>query len=239
MSQTFLQNKRVAVVDDDAVFLGIVENWLTEAGYSCSTFTGGADFLQRFKSDRFDVVLLDWMMPRTNGRTVLEQLRARKDRNVPVLFVTVRNAEEDISFMLDAGADDYLCKPVRKRELVARLGALLRRAEPQTDEPPFTIGELTVFTSTRKVLRAGVEIDMTERERDLALFVLRQPGALLSRQDLLEKVWGRAPHVETRTIDAFMARLRRSLGLTGEAGLTLKAVRGVGYKLSVEGLTGK
>jgi DNA-binding response OmpR family regulator len=172
-----------------------------------------------------------------NGDAVLVWVRANVRDNLPVLFTTARDTEQDIVRALKEGADDYLVKPLRKHELLARVEALGRRSKPQprlTDA--LRVGDFEIDLGKRTVLRAGRPVDLTQKDFDLAVFLFRNVGNLVSRGHILESVWGRSPDLNTRTVDTHVSRLRSKLGLVPEHGWRLTAVYQHGYRL--EAITG-
>jgi len=223
---------RVAIVEDDTHVGQLMCLWLEEAGHSSQHYLSGKPFLQVMARESFDLVILDWMLPDTSGDQLLAWLRANVDWQIPVIFVTSRDTEEDIVHGLNLGADDYITKPVRRNEFLARLGAVLRRTAPAPakdellDLPPFRID-----TAARRIARDGQDIDLTQKEYELALFLFRNPGRLLSRRHLLESVWGHQSEINTRTVDTHISRLRTKMALLPEQGWRLSAVYNHGYRL--------
>jgi DNA-binding response OmpR family regulator len=223
---------RVAIVEDDTHVGQLMCLWLEEAGHSSQHCLSGKPFLQVMARESFDLVILDWMLPDTSGDQLLAWLRANVDWQIPVIFVTSRDTEEDIVHGLNLGADDYITKPVRRNEFLARLGAVLRRTAPAPakdellDLPPFRID-----TAARRIARDGQDIDLTQKEYELALFLFRNPGRLLSRRHLLESVWGHQSEINTRTVDTHISRLRTKMALLPEQGWRLSAVYNHGYRL--------
>jgi two-component system response regulator RegX3 len=176
---------------------------------------------------------LDWMVPKTSGLEVLKHLRAQLDQVVPVIFITQRDAEEDIVEALEAGADDYMAKPVRQMETLARVNAIARRmgfGEENTaniyDLPPYVID-----TRLRHVYRNGELLEMTQREYELTLFLFKNIGRIISRGHLLQMVWGTSAAINTRTVDTHISRLRTKLSLEDEKNWTLTSVYRNGYRL--------
>jgi len=223
---------RVALVEDDTHVGQLMCLWLEEAGHSSQHYLSGKPFLQDMARESFDLVILDWMLPDASGDELLIWLRKNVDWPIPVIFVTARDTEEDIVLGLNLGADDYIAKPVRRNEFLARLGAVLRRSAPTLakdellDLPPFRID-----MHTRRITRDGRDVELTQKEYELALFLFRNTGRLLSRRHLLESVWGHQSEINTRTVDTHVSRLRTKLALLPEQGWRLSAVYNHGYRL--------
>ncbi len=223
---------RIAIVEDDVSQADLVRIWLVGAGHACHTFARGREFMRVMARDSFDLIVLDWELPDVNGDAILAWVRANVREPVPVLFTTARDAEADIVQALKAGADDYLVKPLRKQELLARVEALGRRArpKPRTAEH-LKLAEFDVDIDRRVVTRHGAEVDLTQKDFDLAVFLFRNVGNLVSRGHILESVWGRTSDLNTRTVDTHISRLRSKLGLVPENGWKLTAVYQHGYRL--------
>lgn len=220
---------RIGLLEDDADQAVQIVRMLQNAGHGCQVYSTGARLLQGIVRETFDMLLLDWMLPDTTGLAVLKTLRQREDAT-PVIFVTSRDAEEDIVEALRNGADDYLAKPVRGAELLARLEALKRRTDNMVGSrllsvPPFE------FDQTAGIARVHGEIvELTQRQFQLALVLFRNTGRLLSRQHLMESVWGLNDQVQTRTLDIHVSQLRNALRLP-ENGWRISAVYAHGYRL--------
>ena len=163
------------------------------------------------------------------GMEVLRQVRAQCGWDVPVIFCTARTDEEAASDILRAGADDYIPKPIRYMEFMARIHALLRRRGPRIGTLNF--GGIEIDLDGRRIRLAGVDVDLTQREFELAVILLKNIGRVLSRDELLTSIWSRDSGVDTRTVDTHASRLRKKLGLAGESGLMLSSVYGQGYRL--------
>jgi len=171
-------------------------------------------------------------VPDMPGIEVLEWLRRSVHDPVPVLFTTARDAEDDICAALKAGADDYVVKPLRKQELLARIDALGRRGRRRGSvQEKLELGDIVIDVGRREVTRAGVPVDLTQKDFDLAVFLFRNLGQLVSRGHILETVWGRSADLNTRTVDTHVSRLRSKLGLTPEHGWRLSAIYQHGYRL--------
>jgi DNA-binding response OmpR family regulator len=223
---------RIAIVEDDPSQSDLVRLWLAGAGHACHVFGRGRDFMRAMARDSFDLLVLDWELPDVNGDAILAWVRANVRDNIPVLFTTARDAETDIVKALKGGADDYLVKPLRKHELVARVEALGRRARPAPRAAQaMRLGEFEVDVERRLVLRHGRQVELTQKDFDLAVFFFCNVGNLVSRGHILETVWGRSSDLNTRTVDTHVSRLRSKLGLVPENGWRLTAVYQHGYRL--------
>ena len=220
---------RVAVLEDDADHAVLVTQALHQGGHTYAVYSTGARFIQAMVRETFDVLLLDWMMPDMTGLEVLDWLR-QLENPTPVIFVTSRDAEEDIVQALTHGADDYLVKPPRAGELLARLQALKRRADGAGGGGALTV-EPYAFDPSQSVVRLHGEImELTQRQFELALVLFRNTGRLLSRQYLLEAVWGLNEKVQTRTLDIHVSQLRNLLQLS-DNGWRIHSVYAHGYRL--------
>jgi two-component system, OmpR family, response regulator RegX3 len=228
-----LSNVRIALLEDDQDQADLVHVWLTAAGHSCHCYALGKDLVREARRETFDMFLLDWEVPGMSGAEVLVWIRANIAEPVPVLFVTARQREEDIVHALANGADDYMVKPLGKLELLARIDALARRARPgqPAEEGVLEFGRLSVDCRSRQVRLDGEEVTMTQKDYELALFLLRNIGRLLSRGYILEAVWGQSADLNTRTVDTHISRIRGKLQLTPEYGWRLSAVYQHGYRL--------
>lgn len=223
---------RVAVLEDDRPQAEMMHAWLLDAGHDCQIFTQGKTLIRGLNRDTFDLIVLDWMLPDTDGLQVLRWIREHIDWPIPVLFVTGKDEEADIVQALDQGADDYMTKPVKRLELLARLKAVNRRLAPQDENQRILeFGKYTIDTVAHKVYREGVPVELTQKEFDLTLFLFRHAGRILSRGHILESVWGRNPNLNTRTVDTHISRIRNKLDIKAENGWQLKAIYHHGYRL--------
>ena len=227
---------RVALLEDDPDQAEIISLWLTDAGYSVNAQSDSAGFLKAVRRDSFDLYLLDWIVPEMSGIAVLKKLRQEMNDDTPAIVATTKHQEKSIVLALDTGADDYLVKPIRRAELLARVAAILRRSgvggvpEKITDVPPYEIDIKDQVVSLH-----GEEIPLTNREFGLAVLLFRNAGKLLSRSHILEAIWGMDnSSVSTRTVDTHASRLRKKLRLNNENGWKLTAVYQHGYRIEHE-----
>ncbi len=220
---------RVALLEDEPDHAALVTRALDGGGHSCVIYSTGARFQQAMVRETFDVLVLDWMMPDMTGLDVLDWLR-QLENHTPVLFLTSRDAEEDIVTALSHGADDYLVKPPRQGELLARLQALKRRVDGAGGARSLVVGPYEFDTGLSVARLHGEIIELTQRQYELALVLFRNTGRLLSRQYLLEAVWGLNDSVQTRTLDIHISQLRNQL-LLANNGWRIHSVYAHGYRL--------
>lgn len=220
----------VVVVEDDPAVTSLLRLYLTRDGFGVETYGDGSTALQAIAAHRPVAVVLDIGLPGTDGVEVCRRLRAAGDRT-PVLFVTARDDEVDRVLGLELGADDYVTKPFSPRELVARVHAVLRRAQPQVEPVTRTLGPVTVDVERRRVWNAGAEVALTATEFELLAHLLRQPGRVWRREELLGAVWGYSAAGGSRTVDVHISQLRSKLGRT----CPIRTVRGVGYAADERG----
>jgi two-component system response regulator RegX3 len=223
---------RVALVEDDLSQAELLAHWLELAGHRCHQFDRGEELIRALDQESFDVVVLDWNLPDMSGVDVLKRIRSSRQAGVPIVFVTARNREDDVVTALRQGADDYMVKPVRRLELLARLETIARRGKHRVEQPEvLEVGVYRVDTQTRTVTRSERAVDLTAKDFDLSVLFLRNIGRLLSRGHIRESVWGPNAVVTSRTLDTHVSRIRNKLGLTPENGWRLAAVYRYGYRL--------
>jgi two-component system response regulator RegX3 len=224
----------VAILDDDPYQRQLLTLLVERGGHRVTAFATGSAFAAALLGQQsFDLLLLDWLMPETSGEAVLRELRERPGPDLPVIVVTARDAEHDVVGALRLGADDYVVKPPKGMELLARIDAIARRTRIGR-VAPLRAGRFEIDVARRAVLLDGREIALTLKEFDLASHLFRYPGTLITRAQLLETVWSVGADVDTRTVDTHASRVRRKLGLDGRAGWTLQSVYGYGYRLVSE-----
>ena len=222
---------KIAFLEDNVAFAENVVATLTAAGHEVVHFSTGRECLKVVASSQFDLCLFDWEVPDMSGTEVLASLKL-KGNYPPTIFLTGRDAEEDIAQVIESGADDYIVKPPSPSVLVARVNALYRRSHPnQNLTPSVNYGHLVVDFAKRKFELGGEPVKLTEKETELALYFFGQLGVLLSRAHLTKVVWGTTPDIDTRTIDVHVSHLRNKLKLLPEHGWRLVSVYHHGYRL--------
>lgn len=220
---------KVLVVEDDAKVATAVKRGLDAEGFTVEIAADGNDGLWRASEAGYDVIILDIMLPGRNGYRVCADLRAAQVWT-PILMLTAKDGDLDEAEALDLGADDYLTKPFSFPVLVARVRALLRRATDR-DPVPIGIGAIRIDPRSRRAWRADTEVLLTSREFDVLEFLLRRPGRVLSKSDILNGVWEYDFAGDPNIVEVYISRLRRKLG-TGVGSPALDTVRGVGYRLT-------
>lgn len=223
---------QILVIDDEADLAELVAFNLRQAGYETRTAGSGQDGLDEVRRNPPDLVVLDLMLPDIAGTEVCRRLRADEaSRHLPVIMLTARGEEVDRVIGFEVGADDYMVKPFSPRELVLRVSAIMRRVSPERGDDAddgYRIGTLHIDVPRHEVVVDGSVIDLTALEFKLLLDLASRRGRVQSRDALLERVWGYAPGIETRTVDTHVKRLREKLG---DASKYIETVRGVGYRL--------
>ncbi|MDD1652645.1 MAG: response regulator transcription factor [Methanomicrobiales archaeon] len=228
---------KVLIVEDDRTLLEVLRYNLSKEGYEVLTAADGAAGLETARSTKPDLVILDVMLPKMDGYEVCRILR--RETTVPIMMLTAKTEETDRVVGLEVGADDYVTKPFSMRELMARVRAMLRRAEMMKKEavsgagapaPCFKVGEFEIDTARHKVSEGGAVVDLSRMEFALLEFLARNHGQVFSRDHLLEKVWGYDFSGDTRTVDVHVSWLRRKIETDPAHPKHLLTVRGVGYK---------
>jgi len=216
---------RILVVEDEESLADTVRYNLEREGYAVAVAADGRTALDRFRSENPSLVILDLMLPEMSGLDVCRQIR--QISNVPIIMVTAKDSEADKVSGLELGADDYVTKPFSPRELAARIRAILRRAEQRSEDEMLAVGEIVLRRDSHEVTVRGEYVELTSKEFDLLACFLEHRGIVLSRERLLDLVWGVSYPGGTRTVDMHVAQLRRKL----QAPETIRTIRGAGYKL--------
>jgi len=222
----------IALLEDDTAQADLMAHWLTGAGLRCLRFETGAAFRVGILQEHADLILIDWTLPDDDGLAILNWLRSTLQVTVPIMFVTGRAEEESLVLALQQGADDYLIKPLRQAETLARVNALLRRGGARR-AAVVTLGCIQVDIDNHRAIVNGTAIDLTEREAKTAALLLRNHGRLITREQLLEDVWKTSTEIDKRAIDTHLSRLRIKLGLTPANGFNLLTVFHKGYRLEM------
>ena len=222
---------RIGYLEDEQSQAELVKSWLLGEGFEVNHADTGQEFIRLLTDNPVDMLILDWQLPDMEGVDVLASVRNQLNSNVPVIFATQRDAEADIVKALQAGADDYLVKPLRKGELLARLDSLARRAGVTNNDSRIELGPITLDNAAQIVTVNGEVVKLTPKDYQLACCMLRNVGKLLSRDYLLREVWGIDASLNTRTVDVHVSRIRRSLNIGPEIGYCIKTVYQHGYRL--------
>ncbi len=225
--------EKILIVEDDQDFVNLVRDILLRENFSVISASSAEDAIRKIRKSKPGLILLDLLLPGIDGVEFCKKLKQDKGtKQIPVIMLTSKRAESDMVTGLEVGADDYLTKPFRPRELVARVRAVLRRIRDH-DEPVKVLawGELQINIDKHTVLVKGRHIDLTPNEFDLLHLLLKRRGEVLSRDFLMQSIWGYEYFGTTRTVDMTVARLRRKLG---EAAQQIETVEGVGYRFNDE-----
>ncbi|MFV0276376.1 MAG: response regulator transcription factor [Parahaliea sp.] len=228
--KTRTANNCIGILEDEAPQAQMLLEWLREAGYEAFHGASRASFLQQLKNRTADALILDWTLPDCDGLEVLEELRNQHGYSKPILLATARDSEQDIVQALVGGADDYLVKPLRRAEFLARLFAVLRRSSDPLPQV-IKVGPMEVDTDNKQVSVDGQRVNLTPTEYRLAECMCSNVGALLSRKYLLNVVWNVTADLDTRTVDIYISRLRRKLKIGPQMGYVLRTVYRLGYRL--------
>ncbi|NNN09855.1 MAG: response regulator transcription factor [Acidimicrobiaceae bacterium] len=226
---------RILVVEDEESFVDALRVGLAREGFDVSVARDGQEAIEIFGANTFDVVLLDLMLPRISGLDVCRTIRSRS--SVPIIIVSAKGEEVDMVLMLEIGADDYVTKPYRLRELVARIRAVMRRHEstaaPLVSESVVEHGALRLDVDARRCFLSDHEIKLRKKEFALLLLLLENPGRVLTRDVLIDRVWGSDYVGDTKTLDVHIKRLRTLIENDPKNPKIITTVRGVGYRLEV------
>jgi len=221
----------IAIVDDDPDIAALMMLWLEEESHECTHYSSGQDFIKAVLNKNFDIVLLDWIMPEFDGEQTLNWIKNHEELDLPVIFVTQKATEDDVAKILTLGADDYITKPIRHKEMVARINAVARRANPYIDDEVIELTPYRIDSTSREVSLNGEQVKLTEKEFKLVQFLFKNIGRLLSRDHILSVVWGYDLGLNTRTVDTHMSRIRKKLDIVPEKGWRLSSIYHQGYRL--------
>jgi DNA-binding response OmpR family regulator len=223
-----MASERILLVDDEANIIDLARMYLERDGFQVEAAVDGAEAVEKISELKPDLVVLDIMLPEIDGFEVCRRVRSESD--VPIIMLTARDEDIDKIVGLELGADDYMTKPFNPRELVARVKAILRRSErtSQVDVRPVTIGDVVIDPARREVTVAGDSVSLRAKEFDLLLTFAEHKSIVLSREQLLNLVWGFDFYGQTRTVDVHVAHLRKRLA---NSAIRIETVTGVGYKL--------
>ena len=225
-------SSHVLIVEDEPALVTMLRYNLEREGYQVEEASDGEEALLKIEEATPDLILLDWMLPRLSGIEVCRRVRRRPEsRDLPIIMLTARGEEADRVRGLDTGADDYVTKPFSPSELLARIRALLRRAKPSTAHETLACGDVVMDLAAHKVWRNGRYVKLGPTEFRLLRYFMEHSGRVLSREHLLDAVWGRDIYVEERTVDVHIGRLRKALCQHGGVD-PVRTVRGAGYMLT-------
>jgi two-component system phosphate regulon response regulator PhoB len=222
---------KVLVVEDDPALAELIRFNIEAEGYTAAVADAAEDAELLIGEDRFDLIILDWMLPGMSGIELCRRLRARPDtERLPIIMLTARGEESERVRGLATGADDYIVKPFSVPELMARINALLRRASPQRIADTLQRGDISLDRAAHRVMRKAREVRLGPTEFKLLEYFMENAGRVLSREQLLDGVWGRESYIDGRTVDVHVGRLRKAL-IRGSESDPIRTVRGTGYVL--------
>ncbi|WP_274649687.1 response regulator transcription factor [Paenibacillus humicola] len=227
--------QKILVIEDEPTLARLLSYNLSQEGYDVTVIDHGAEGLQTAMQRTFDLIILDIMLPGINGFDILSRLR-QSGITTPVIVLTARNAEEEVVQGLKRGADDYITKPFGVAELLARVSAVLRRTSLEDGKPAesqekvITIGELSIYPEKYEVILSGEIVSLRPKEFEVLLYLVQRPGMVITRDDLMNVVWGFDYIGGQRTVDVHVSSLRKKLEL-GQNSVQIESIRGVGYKL--------
>lgn len=221
---------RLGILEDEPTQIAIYELLFSHAHYQCEIYSSIATFLHALKEKKFDLLVLDWMLPDGTAEEVLKWIRGNYTWHIPIICVTSRDSESDVVHVLHMGADDYFVKSTRHFELLARIESLTRRnREKQSSVVQF--GSYAINYDNQEITVAGKNAGLTQKEFSLANYLFQNQNKLLSRIHLLEKIWGLSAEIDTRTVDTHISRLRNKLHFTPQSQWDIVTIYGYGYRL--------
>ncbi len=224
-------NTRILIVEDDPALSEMLTYNLSSAGFETTLTADGDEVIAAVLDETPDLIILDWMLPNLSGIEICRQIRANADtRRLPIIMLTAKGEDTDRVRGLNTGADDYVVKPYSPNELIARVQALLRRSKPDGLAEALHFEDISMDLLEHRVTRDGNAVKLGPKEFRLLKVFLEKPGRVYSREQLLDKVWGRDIYVETRTVDVHIRRLRKALNAGGKSDI-IRTVRSAGYSL--------
>ncbi|EGT3616281.1 response regulator transcription factor [Clostridium perfringens] len=228
-----MTNKKVLIVDDEEHIRELIKFNLKKEGYDTAVAVNGTEALKTIKENKFDLILLDLMLPEIDGLEVCKEIRRNEETSdIPVMMITAKGEEFDKVLGLELGADDYITKPFSIRELMARIKALLRRSNVKKEENIIKFGDVVVNFQTREVTKASNNVELTLKEFELLKLLIKNKGNILTRELLLDKIWGYEYIGETRTVDVHIRHLRKKVESDDKNPQYIQTIRGVGYKFT-------
>lgn len=223
----------ILIVEDDPSLIELLTYNFNNSGFETSVVSEGDEALNTILEEQPDLVILDWMLPNLSGLEICRQIRQHSNlSNLPVIMLTAKGEEAERIRGLETGADDYVVKPFSPSELIARINAVLRRAHPEKSASMLAFEDITMNLEEHRISRDGTHIHLGPTEYRLLRVFLEKPGRVFSREQLLDRVWGRDVYVEARTVDVHIRRLRKALQLPGTINL-IRTVRAAGYSIDV------
>lgn len=220
----------IGVLEDDTDQQALIELWLRSAQHTLEIFDTVADMLAALKGGSFDALLLDWMLPDGNGGDILRWVRQSLGWKLAIVVLTSRDDEITVVEALQSGADDFVVKPAKQKELNARILSAARRASPG-GLPVMRMGAYEIDVPRHTLLMNGASVTLTQKEFDLSVYLFQNPAKLMSRDHLLDRIWGISSEVDSRTVDTHVSRIRKKLKLDGALGWKMAPVYGYGYRL--------
>lgn len=228
-----MTNKKVLIVDDEEHIRELIKFNLKKEGYDTEVAVNGTEALKIIREIKFDLILLDLMLPEIDGLEVCKEIRRNEETSdIPVMMITAKGEEFDKVLGLELGADDYITKPFSIRELMARVKALLRRSNVKKEESIIKFGDVVVNFKTREVTKGNQNVELTLKEFELLKLLIKNKGNILTRELLLDKIWGYEYIGETRTVDVHIRHLRKKIESDDKNPQYIQTIRGVGYKFT-------
>ena len=228
-----MTNKKVLIVDDEEHIRELIKFNLKKEGYDIEVAINGVEALNIIREIKFDLILLDLMLPEIDGLEVCKEIRRNEETSdIPVMMITAKGEEFDKVLGLELGADDYITKPFSIRELMARVKALLRRSNVKKEENIIKFGDVVVNFKTREVIKEAQNVELTLKEFELLKLLIKNKDNILTRELLLDKIWGYEYIGETRTVDVHIRHLRKKIESDDKNPQYIQTIRGVGYKFT-------